>query len=101
MGPKVKDKPASKTTEKTKEPEEFKVILLNDNYTTMEFVVEILMDIFHKSTDDAFRIMLDVHQKGKGIVGVYTWDIAVTKAEQVHAAADANGFPLRCNVEPV
>jgi len=100
MGPKVKDKPASKTTEKTKEPEEFKVILLNDNYTTMEFVVEILMDIFHKSTDDAFRIMLDVHQKGKGIVGVYTWDIAVTKTEQVHVQASANNFPLRCIIEP-
>jgi len=77
------------------------VILLNDDFTTMEFVVEVLMDIFHKNTDDAFRIMLDVHKKGRGIVGVYTWDIAVTKTEQVHAAASANDFPLRCTVEPV
>lgn len=77
------------------------MILLNDDFTTMEFVVEVLMDIFHKNTDDAFRIMLDVHKKGRGIVGVYTWDIAVTKTEQVHAAASANDFPLRCTVEPV
>jgi len=96
----VKDRPASKTNEKYKEPEQFKVILLNDHYTTMEFVVEVLMIIFHKSIEDANRIMLDVHQKGKGIVGVYTWDIAVTKTEQVHAAAQANEFPLMCIVEP-
>ena len=96
----IKDKPASKTNEKNKEPEQFKVILLNDHYTTMEFVVEVLMVIFHKSIEDANKIMLDVHRKGKGIVGVYTWDIAVTKTEQVHAAAHANEFPLRCIVEP-
>ena len=100
MEPRVKDKPTSKTTEKNKEPEEFKVILLNDHYTTMEFVVEILMKIFHKNTDDAFRIMLDVHNKGRGIVGVYPWDIAVTKIERVHEEASANQFPLRCIMEP-
>jgi ATP-dependent Clp protease adaptor protein ClpS len=100
MEPRIKEKPASKTTEKTKEPEQFKVILLNDHYTTMEFVVEILMVIFHKGIADANKIMLDVHRKGKGVVGVYTWDIAVTKAEQVHAAAQANEFPLQCVVEP-
>jgi len=101
MGSQIKDKEALRTKDKTKEPEEFKVILLNDDYTTMEFVVEILVDIFRKSTDDAFRIMLDVHHKGKGIVGVYTWDIAVTKVEQVHAQARANEFPLLCAIEPV
>ena len=100
MEPRIKDRPSSKTTEKYKEPEQFKVILLNDHYTTMEFVVEVLMIIFHKGIEDANRIMLDVHQKGKGIVGVYTWDIAVTKTEQVHVAAQANEFPLRCIVEP-
>jgi len=100
MEPRIKDKPVSKTNEKNKEPDEFKVILLNDHYTTMEFVVEILIQIFHKSTDDAFKIMLDVHHKGKGIVGVYTWDIAITKMDQVHAEAAANQFPLRCTVEP-
>lgn len=100
MEPRVKDKPASKTNEKIKEPEQFKVILLNDHYTTMEFVIEVLMIIFHKSLEDANRIMLDVHEKGRGVVGVYTWDIAITKAEQVHIAAQANEFPLRCTVEP-
>ena len=100
MEPKVKDKPASKTNERVKEPEEFKVILLNDDYTTMEFVVEVLMIIFNKSLENAYNIMLDVHNKGRGIVGVYIWDIAITKAEQVHAFARENEFPLKCIVEP-
>ncbi|MCL1954874.1 MAG: ATP-dependent Clp protease adapter ClpS [Spirochaetes bacterium] len=100
MEPRIKNKPASKKNEKIKEPEEFKVILLNDHYTTMEFVVEVLMVIFHKNIIDANRIMLDVHRKGRGVVGVYTWDIASTKTEQVHIAARANEFPLRCVVEP-
>jgi len=101
MGMRIKDKPASKIDDKIKEPEQFKVILLNDHYTTMEFVVEILMAIFHKSIEDASRIMLDVHKKGKGLVGVYTWDIAITKTEQVHTAAKENNFPLKCIVEKV
>jgi ATP-dependent Clp protease adaptor protein ClpS len=100
MEPRIRERPASKTNEKHREPEEFRVILLNDNYTTMEFVVEVLMVIFHKGFEDANRIMFDVHRKGKGMVGVYTWDIAATKTEQVHAAASANEFPLRCIVEP-
>jgi len=99
MEPRVREKPASKINEKIKEPDQFKVILLNDHYTTMEFVIEVLMSIFHKSIEEASRIMLDVHKKGKGMVGVYTWDIAVTKSEQVHAAAKANEFPLKCIVE--
>jgi ATP-dependent Clp protease adaptor protein ClpS len=91
---------AEKTTEKLKEPEEYRVILLNDHYTTMDFVVEVLVVIFHKNIEDANRIMLDVHRKGKGVVGVYPWDIAATKAEQVHLAAEKQEFPLRCIVEP-
>ena len=94
----TKDKAAKK--ERIKEPEEYRVILLNDNYTSMDFVVGILMDIFHKDFQDANRIMLDVHKKGKGLVGQYPWDIAATKTEQVHAAARLNEFPLRCIVEP-
>ena len=100
MEPKVKDKPASKTHERVKEPEEFKVLLLNDHFTTMEFVVAILMEIFHKNTADANRIMMDVHNKGRGIVGVYSWDIAATKADQVHTVAKAHEYPLRCVIEP-
>jgi ATP-dependent Clp protease adaptor protein ClpS len=90
-----------KKEEKLKEPEEYRVILLNDNYTTMEFVVEILMLIFHKTLEDANRIMLDVHKKGRGTVGVYPWDLALTKAEQVHRISRENEYPLKCVVEPV
>jgi ATP-dependent Clp protease adaptor protein ClpS len=100
MDPRIKNRPSSKTNEKHKEPDEFRVILLNDHFTTMDFVVEVLMVIFHKGIADATRIMLDVHRKGRGIVGTYTWDIAATKSEQVHSAAKANEFPLRCIVEP-
>ena len=88
-----------KSKKRLKEPEDYRVILLNDNYTTMEFVVEVLMDVFHKAENDATRIMLDVHYRGKGIVGVYSWDLAQTKANQVHCLARKNEFPLKCIVE--
>jgi ATP-dependent Clp protease adaptor protein ClpS len=94
-------KTIEKSDEKLKEPEDYRVILLNDHYTTMDFVVEILVEIFHKNIEDANKIMMDVHRKGKGIVGVYSWDIAATKAGQVHATAREHEFPLRCIVEPV
>ena len=98
---KVQSKPYGKIKEKLKEPEEYRVILLNDNYTTMDFVVEILIGVFNKSIEDANRLMLEIHKKGKSVAGIYTWDIAITKAEQVHTSARANEFPLRCVVEPV
>jgi ATP-dependent Clp protease adaptor protein ClpS len=98
---KNRTKTASRQEEQFKEPQEFRVILLNDHYTTMDFVVEILIVIFHKSEEDANRIMMDVHKNGRGLVGIYPWDIAVTKAGQVHAAAREYEFPLRCIVEPV
>jgi ATP-dependent Clp protease adaptor protein ClpS len=100
MDSRLLTKPKEKTTEKIKEPQEYRVILLNDQFTSMDFVVEILMAIFHKNLQDANKIMLDVHKKGKSPVGQYDWDIAHTKAEQVHSAARANQFPLRCIVEP-
>jgi ATP-dependent Clp protease adaptor protein ClpS len=90
---------ANKHEEKLREPEDYWVILLNDHYTTMDFVVEILVSVFQKSEGEANRIMLDVHQKGRGHVGLYPWDIAQTKADQVHAEAAKNEFPLRCIVE--
>ena len=92
---------ASRQEELVKEPEEYRVILLNDNYTTMEFVVEVLMQVFHKTQDDANKIMLDVHKKGRGTVGVFNFDIAQTKVNQVHAMAKQHEFPLRCIVEQV
>ena len=89
----------TRTDEEPKEPEEYKVLLLNDDFTTMEFVVTVLMSVFHKSLPDSTRIMLDVHKKGKGTVGVYGYDIAVTKINQVHQVAQQNGFPLKCTME--
>jgi ATP-dependent Clp protease adaptor protein ClpS len=91
----------TKQEEKLQEPEEFRVILLNDHYTTMEFVVDILILVFHKNENDANQIMMDIHRKGRGIVGVYPWDIAQTKMEQVHVLAQENDFPLRCIIEKV
>jgi len=89
----------SRDEEQLKEPRDYMVILLNDNYTTREFVVEILKLIFHKNSEEATRIMLNVHHKGRGIVGVYAWDIACTKASQVHSLAKQYDFPLKCVVE--
>jgi ATP-dependent Clp protease adaptor protein ClpS len=92
---------ADKSRKKLQEPEDCRVILLNDNYTTMDFVVEILISIFQKTEGEANRIMLDIHRKGQGLVGLYPWDIAQTKAEQVHAEAAKKDFPLRCIVEQI
>lgn len=85
----------------TKEPEEYRVLLLNDDFTTMEFVVSVLMTIFHKTLPEATKIMIDVHRKGRGIVGEYCYDIAATKINQVHLLARQMGFPLRCTMERV
>jgi ATP-dependent Clp protease adaptor protein ClpS len=81
------------------EPKMYRVILHNDDYTTMDFVVEVLMSIFHKPAAEATKIMLDVHRKGQGNAGVYTYDIAVTKMEQVHLEAKRREYPLRCSYE--
>jgi ATP-dependent Clp protease adaptor protein ClpS len=89
----------TRSDEEFKEPEEYRVLLLNDDYTTMEFVVTVLMTVFHKSLPEATRIMLDVHKKGRGTVGTYSYDIAATKINQVHELARQNGFPLKCIME--
>jgi ATP-dependent Clp protease adaptor protein ClpS len=80
-------------------PPMFKVLLHNDDYTTMEFVVEVLQKVFHKGVADATRIMLLVHKTGSGVCGVFTEDIAETKVEIVHHLAKKGGFPLRCTME--
>jgi len=80
-------------------PSMYKVILHNDDYTTMEFVVMILSDIFHKSIAQAEKIMWDIHKKGKGVCGVYTYEIAQTKVEQVLELAKDNEFPLLATME--
>ena len=84
-----------------KEPSMFKVLLLNDDYTTMEFVVEVLMQVFAKSLEAATEIMLNVHHKVVGVCGVYPLEIAETKVEIVHSLARERGFPLRCTLEEV
>ena len=77
----------------------YRVLLHNDDYTTMEFVVEILVHIFHKTIEDATRIMLNVHEKGIGVCGVYTYEVAETKVDTVHSIARDHGFPLKCSME--
>ncbi len=85
---------------KIETPRLFKVLLHNDNYTTMDFVVMILVNVFHKPEAEAVRIMLDVHQKGLGLVGVYPREIAETKVEKVIQLAREAEFPLLCTMEP-
>ena len=89
----------TKDETETEEPKDYMVILLNDNFTTREFVVEVLRLVFHLSAEEARTIMLRVHNNGRGVVGVYSWDIAVTKANQVHALAKQYEYPLKCIVE--
>ena len=100
MDPRFGDELLEDVEKETKEPEMYKVVLHNDDYTTKEFVVEVLRTVFNKPAIEATRIMLNVHKRGKGIVGVYTWDIAQTKAVQVRQMAKAREFPLKCTVEP-
>lgn len=84
---------------KTKRPPFYKVVLLNDDFTPMDFVVFILKDVFHKDHEDAIRTMLDVHNQGGGVCGLYTRDVAETKVEQVLRLARQNDHPLQCVME--
>lgn len=89
-----------RTRHQTKRPELFKVLLLNDDYTTMDFVIEVLETIFNKQPAEAYRIMMLVHTQGKGLCGVYPFEVAETKVETVVERARDNGFPLRAAMEP-
>jgi ATP-dependent Clp protease adaptor protein ClpS len=89
----------TRTRRHVKEPNLYKVLLHNDDYTTMEFVVEILMTVFNKSIEESTRIMLNVHQKGIGVCGIYTYELAETKVDTVERIARANDFPLKCSME--
>ena len=82
-----------------KEPTLYKVVLLNDDYTTMEFVVEVLMSVFQKTASESYQIMMNVHVNGRGIAGVYPWEVAETKAETVISSARESGFPLQAVTE--
>ncbi len=83
-----------------KEPQRYAIYLLNDDYTTMEFVVEVLTRFFRKTSEEAVQIMLQIHQQGKGVAGIYSFEIAETKAMQVQDYARSKGFPLSCHIEP-
>lgn len=89
-----------RTQQETKRPELYKVLLLNDDYTTMDFVVEILESVFHKAPAEAYRIMMAVHTRGQGLCGVYPFEVAETKVATVVDLARSNGFPLRATMEP-
>lgn len=89
----------TKTRPKTQKPALYKVLLLNDDFTPMEFVVHVLELFFNKSGEDAYTIMLHVHQKGVGVCGVYTFEVAETKVTQVMDFARENGHPLQCTLE--
>jgi ATP-dependent Clp protease adaptor protein ClpS len=84
---------------RAKQPPLFKVLMHNDDYTTMEFVVEMLVTVFHKSPVEANRIMLHIHYKGVGVCGLYPLEIAETKVAKVHALAKADSYPLRCSLD--
>jgi ATP-dependent Clp protease adaptor protein ClpS len=88
-----------RTRQQTKEPDLFRVLLLNDDYTTMDFVVDVLESIFNKPPAEAFRIMMQVHTQGKGLCGVYPFEIAETKVAVVEDRARDNGFPLKAVLE--
>lgn len=89
----------TKTRQKTKKPDLYKVMLLNDDYTPMEFVIYVLERVFNKGQEDATRIMLHVHQNGVGICGVFTYEVAETKVTQVMDFARQNEHPLQCTME--
>lgn len=84
-----------------REPRLYKVLMHNDDYTSMEFVIAVLETVFHKSANDATKIMLNVHNEGVGIAGIYTREICETKISVVHELAKKNEFPLRCSMETV
>src|SRR5215510_5158082 len=84
---------------KPQDPQQYKVVLLNDDYTTMEFVVSVLETVFQKSPAEAFKIMMSVHTNGRGIAGVYPWEVAETKVETVGSLARGAGYPLKAVTE--
>lgn len=82
-----------------REPGMYRVIMHNDHYTTMDFVVEVLQSVFRKNIQEASDLMMTIHKSGSAICGIFTYDIAATKVSKVHRLAKAHGFPLRCSIE--
>lgn len=90
-----------KTDAEVTEPKMYRVLIHNDHYTTMDFVIEVLIKVFLKPAAEATKLMLDVHYKGVGIAGIYPYDIAVTKTNQANQMARQRQFPLKCSYEPI
>ena len=84
---------------KIRKPKNYKVVMYNDDYTTMEFVINILVNVFNKKLLEAEKVMLDVHEKGKGVAGIYSYDIAITKVSTAMSMAKQEGFPFKLTVE--
>jgi ATP-dependent Clp protease adaptor protein ClpS len=95
----VKKTVLRETYKELQEPSKYKVLLLNDDYTTMDFVVMVLMVVFHQSLEESQRIMLNIHRNGKGVCGIYAFEVAETKVAQVSAMAEQHKFPLKCSLE--
>lgn len=99
MGSKTNNNEETQVESKVKRPSKYKVFLLNDDFTPMDFVVKILMTIFNKDQAEAQVIMMNVHHKQKGLAGIYVKDIAEDKVSQVHVLAKSSGYPLKCIME--
>ena len=84
-----------------KEPMQYRVIMINDDFTTMDFVVSVLMDIFHKDRTKAEQLMMHVHKFGRAVIGIYPYDIAISKTNKAMERAKAEGFPFRMQVEEI
>jgi len=97
--PELEESVDSETDLEVDEPPMYRVMLLNDDYTTMEFVVEVLIYVFQKSPEEAARIMLNVHRNGVGVCGTYPYEVAETKVNTVETLARENQFPLKCIME--
>ncbi|MFH1102415.1 MAG: ATP-dependent Clp protease adapter ClpS [Pseudomonadota bacterium] len=97
--PEMEEGLASETDIEVEEPSMYRVLLHNDDYTTMEFVVAVLMHVFKKSVEESTRIMLNVHNTGIGVCGIYPYEVAETKVKTVQSLAKEHGFPLKCTLE--
>lgn len=99
--PELETQERTQDDQQTQEPPFYRVLLHNDDYTTMAFVIEIIMGVFKRNLADATRIMMNVHRKGIGVCGTYPYEIAETKVDTVEMLARASGFPLKCSMEKV
>ena len=99
MLPQYDEMPVAEAEEKVEQPKLYKVLLHNDDYTTMEFVVDVLETIFNMSEDQAIQVMLNVHVRGVGVAGIYTFEVAEMKVAKTSAAAREHEFPLLCTME--